>query len=63
MDKTERPITISHCIQVSAVRWKMDCSAGINKIHAISIADTPNDTNSQGFIPSLLTQIGSVLER
>ena len=63
MDKTERPSTISHCIQVSVVRWKIDCNTGINKIHAISIADTPNDTNNQGFIPSLLTQIGSVLER
>lgn len=56
-------MTISHCVPFNRVNWNALCSAGINRIHAIKIADATKESISQGLIPSARTQIGSVLER
>ena len=56
-------MTTSHCVPFNRVNWNALCSAGINRIHAIKIADATKESISQGLIPSALTQIGSVLER
>ena len=63
IDIRDNPMTISHCVPSNKVNWNALCSAGINRMHAIRIAEAIKESISQGLIPSARTQIGSVLER
>lgn len=63
MDNRARPATMSHCVGERSVSLKASLKNGINNMPPMRSAETAKEINSHGFIPSALTQIGSVLER
>lgn len=63
MESRESPRTTSQDRPERVVSWKALWRGGIQRIAAMSRAETPKETISQGLMPSARTQMGSVLER